>query len=86
MLAAPAPQLLLLDEPTNNLDLASVRQLTSALESYEGALLIAGHDLPFLESVGITRWILLKTSCGRPTPTRSANCLGSAGSTRAGTA
>lgn len=36
MLAEPAPQLLLLDEPTNNLDLASVRQLTSALDSYEG--------------------------------------------------
>ncbi|MFM9683045.1 ATP-binding cassette domain-containing protein, partial [Streptomyces brasiliscabiei] len=30
MLAEPAPQLLLLDEPTNNLDMASVRQLTSA--------------------------------------------------------
>ncbi|OKJ12097.1 hypothetical protein AMK21_29790 [Streptomyces sp. CB00316] len=58
MLAAPAPQLLL-DEPTNNLDLVGVLQLTSALESYEGALVIAGHDLPFLESVGITRWILL---------------------------
>ncbi|GAA3820384.1 ATP-binding cassette domain-containing protein [Sphaerisporangium flaviroseum] len=59
MLAAPAPQLLMLDEPTNNLDLASVRQLTSALESYQGALLIASHDLPFLDSVGITRWLLL---------------------------
>ncbi|WP_411083337.1 ATP-binding cassette domain-containing protein [Streptomyces sp. cmx-18-6] len=59
MLAAPAPQLLMLDEPTNNLDMAGVRQLTSALESYEGALLIAGHDLAFLDSVGITRWILL---------------------------
>lgn len=59
MLAAPAPQLLMLDEPTNNLDIAGVRQLTSALRSYEGALLIAGHDLPFLESVGITRWLLL---------------------------
>ncbi|WP_116215202.1 ABC-F family ATP-binding cassette domain-containing protein [Streptomyces olivoreticuli] len=59
MLAAPAPQLLMLDEPTNNLDVASVRQLTSALASYEGALLIAGHDLPFLESVGITRWLLV---------------------------
>ncbi|WP_329140017.1 ABC-F family ATP-binding cassette domain-containing protein [Streptomyces sp. NBC_00670] len=59
MLAEPAPQLLLLDEPTNNLDMASVRQLTSALESYEGALLIASHDLPFLQSVGITRWLLL---------------------------
>ncbi|WP_103503634.1 MULTISPECIES: ABC-F family ATP-binding cassette domain-containing protein [unclassified Streptomyces] len=59
MLAAPAPQLLLLDEPTNNLDVASVRQLASALESYEGALLIAGHDLAFLESVGVTRWLLV---------------------------
>lgn len=59
MLATPAPQLLMLDEPTNNLDLASVRQLTSALASYEGTLVIAGHDLPFLESVGITRWLLV---------------------------
>lgn len=59
MLAFPAPQLLILDEPTNNLDLASVRQLTSALEAYRGALLIASHDLRFLESIGITRWLLL---------------------------
>jgi ATPase subunit of ABC transporter with duplicated ATPase domains len=60
MLAEPAPQLLMLDEPTNNLDMASVRQLTSALESYEGALIVASHDLPFLESLGITRWLLLE--------------------------
>ncbi|GAA4318265.1 ATP-binding cassette domain-containing protein [Streptomyces venetus] len=60
MLAEPAPQLLMLDEPTNNLDMASVRQLTTALESYEGALIVASHDLPFLESVGITRWLLLE--------------------------
>jgi ATPase subunit of ABC transporter with duplicated ATPase domains len=36
-----------------------VRQLTTALESYEGALIVAGHDLPFLESIGITRWLLM---------------------------
>lgn len=59
MLSEPAPQLLMLDEPTNNLDMASVRQLTSALESYEGALIVAGHDLPFLRSIGVTRWLLL---------------------------
>ncbi|MDA5281477.1 ATP-binding cassette domain-containing protein [Streptomyces sp. Isolate_45] len=59
LLAEPAPQLLMLDEPTNNLDLASVRQLTDALESYEGALVVASHDVPFLESIGITRWLLL---------------------------
>ncbi|MER7054265.1 ABC-F family ATP-binding cassette domain-containing protein [Streptomyces sp. NPDC000351] len=60
MLAEPAPQLLMLDEPTNNLDMASVRQLTTALESYEGALLVASHDLPFLESIGITRRLLME--------------------------
>jgi ATPase subunit of ABC transporter with duplicated ATPase domains len=60
MLADPAPQLLMLDEPTNNLDMASVRQLTTALESYEGALIVASHDLPFLESIGITRLLLLE--------------------------
>ena len=37
-----------------------MRQLTSALEAYEGALIVAAHDLPFLESLGITRWLLLE--------------------------
>ncbi|CAL9313746.1 ATP-binding cassette domain-containing protein [Streptomyces sp. NPDC030392] len=55
LLAEPAPQLLMLDEPTNNLDMASVRSLTQALEAYEGALLVASHDVPFLEAIGITR-------------------------------
>ncbi|MBT2382433.1 ABC-F family ATP-binding cassette domain-containing protein [Streptomyces sp. ISL-11] len=59
MLAEPAPQLLMLDEPTNNLDMASVRRLITALESYEGALIVASHDLRFLESLGVTRWLRL---------------------------
>ncbi|MET9768427.1 ATP-binding cassette domain-containing protein [Streptomyces sp. NPDC006415] len=86
MLAAPAPQLLLLDEPTNNLDLASVRQLTSALESYEGALLIAGHDLPFLESVDITRWILLDDELRETDAEEVRELFGNPESTPAGTA
>ncbi|WP_067171653.1 ABC-F family ATP-binding cassette domain-containing protein [Microtetraspora niveoalba] len=56
--AEPAPQLLLMDEPTNNLDLASVRQLSQALAAYRGALLVAGHDLPFLRSIGVRRWLM----------------------------
>ncbi|MFJ6658086.1 ABC-F family ATP-binding cassette domain-containing protein [Streptomyces sp. NPDC091377] len=68
MLAEPAPQLLMLDEPTNNLDMASVRQLTGALEGYEGALIVASHDLPFLESIGITRWLLLDGELSEITP------------------
>jgi ATPase subunit of ABC transporter with duplicated ATPase domains len=64
LLAQPPPQLLLLDEPTNNLDLASVRQLTQALEGYRGALLIASHDVRFLRSAGITRWLRLDRAAG----------------------
>ncbi|MER7758505.1 ATP-binding cassette domain-containing protein [Streptomyces sp. NPDC097619] len=66
LLADPAPQLLLLDEPTNSLDLASAAQLTSALESYAGALMVASHDVPFLESLGITRWLFLDEDGLRP--------------------
>jgi len=62
--AQPAPQLLLLDEPTNNLDMASVRQLAQALEGYRGAILAASHDMPFLRSAGITRWLRLDRDAG----------------------
>ena len=64
LLAQPAPQLLLLDEPTNNLDLASVRQLSQALDGYRGAIVVASHDLPFLRSAGITRWLRLDREAG----------------------
>src|SRR5262249_29388137 len=64
LLAQPAPQLLLLDEPTNNLDMASVRQLSQALEGYRGALLVASHDMGFLRSAGITRWLRLDRETG----------------------
>jgi ATPase subunit of ABC transporter with duplicated ATPase domains len=64
LLAQPAPQLLLLDEPTNNLDMASVRQLSQALASYRGAIVIASHDVPFLRSAGHTRWLRLDRAAG----------------------
>jgi len=40
LVAEPAPQLLLLDEPTNSLDIASVKELTDALGSYQDALVV----------------------------------------------
>ncbi|MBD0716102.1 ABC-F family ATP-binding cassette domain-containing protein [Streptomyces sp. CBMA370] len=75
LLAEPAPQLLMLDEPTNNLDMASVRKLTAALDAYEGALIVASHDVPFLESLGITRWLLID---GELRPTTAAEVRGTA--------
>jgi ATPase subunit of ABC transporter with duplicated ATPase domains len=49
------PQLLILDEPTNHLDLASIQCLESALNCYEGGLLIISHDETFLKNIKITR-------------------------------
>jgi ATPase subunit of ABC transporter with duplicated ATPase domains len=57
--AEPAPHLLLLDEPTNNLDLVSVAQLESALNSYRGALIVVSHDVAFLDAIGVDRWLVL---------------------------
>jgi ATPase subunit of ABC transporter with duplicated ATPase domains len=54
LLGDPPPQLLILDEPTNSLDLDSVAQLTTALRAYRGALLVASHDRPFLDEIGLT--------------------------------
>jgi ATPase subunit of ABC transporter with duplicated ATPase domains len=62
LLADPPPQLLLLDEPTNNLDMASAGQLSQALACYRGALVVVSHDVPFLLSLGITRWLRLDRS------------------------
>jgi ATPase subunit of ABC transporter with duplicated ATPase domains len=64
LLAEPAPQLLMLDEPTNSLDLVSVRRLAEALASYEGALVVASHDVPFLRQIGVTRWLRLDGEVG----------------------
>ena len=50
---------LVLDEPTNHLDLPAIEQLESALEGYEGTLLLVSHDRRLLESVTVTRRIVV---------------------------
>lgn len=50
----PTPELLLLDEPENHLDIESRELLASAIQSYEGAVLLVSHDQIFVESCGIS--------------------------------
>jgi ATPase subunit of ABC transporter with duplicated ATPase domains len=55
LLQARGVNVLVLDEPTNHLDLAAIEQLETALESYDGTLLLVTHDRRMLEAVRTDR-------------------------------
>jgi ATPase subunit of ABC transporter with duplicated ATPase domains len=59
---ADPPQLLILDEPTNHLDIASLEAVEAGLTAYDGALLVVSHDQAFLERIGVTRRINLRSN------------------------
>ena len=50
---------IILDEPTNHLDLQSISELESALNSYQGALIVVSHYTEFIRNINATRIINL---------------------------
>ncbi|HEV2345223.1 MAG TPA: ABC-F family ATP-binding cassette domain-containing protein [Actinocrinis sp.] len=59
LLQARGVNLLVLDEPTNHLDLPAIEQLESALDSYNGTLLLVTHDRRMLDAVRVTRRLVV---------------------------
>ncbi|MDL9935773.1 ABC-F family ATP-binding cassette domain-containing protein [Gordonia sp. ABSL1-1] len=55
LLQARGTNVVVLDEPTNHLDLPAIEQLESALDSYDGAVLLVTHDRRMLQRVRIDR-------------------------------
>ncbi|RZL36406.1 MAG: ABC-F family ATP-binding cassette domain-containing protein [Pedobacter sp.] len=54
-----APDVIIFDEPTNNLDIQNVEILTSAINDYQGTIIVVSHDETFLEQIHIERKIEL---------------------------
>lgn len=51
------PHILVLDEPSNHLDIEAMDALSSALNAFEGGVLMVSHDVTMLQNVCTNLWV-----------------------------
>lgn len=59
------PNMLLLDEPTNHLDLEMCHALTTALQNFEGAVIVVSHDRHLLRNT-VDEFLLVDSGQAQP--------------------
>lgn len=58
MIAAQRPNLIIMDEPTNHLDFETRETLFSAINQFNGAVIIVSHDWELLEKTTQNYWLV----------------------------
>jgi ATP-binding cassette subfamily F protein 3 len=63
LMSREAPHVMILDEPTNHLDIDSRAALVSALNAFEGAVLLISHDSRLIELCADRLWLVDSGRC-----------------------
>lgn len=59
-LAMQTPHMLLLDEPTNHLDIETIDSLATAINEWDGGLVLVSHDFRLIDQVAKEIWVVAK--------------------------
>jgi ATP-binding cassette subfamily F protein 3 len=51
------PHILVLDEPSNHLDIEAMDALSTALDAFQGGVLMVSHDVTMLQNVCTSLWV-----------------------------
>ena len=62
-IALDKPALLILDEPTNHLDMKGREALLTAINDFEGSVILITHDFHLIELVADDLWLIDKERC-----------------------